>query len=144
MENIEEYNEDQLYDIHKLSAERNRRLNRYKNRNLSEPEILMLHINFTLTNVFWGNSWSCNEVIKIRKGSELKTSVNVQSSHTLSEVWDCKVIYYNNEEDHNIYFKSLENDLTIQIYNNNLTCSCDESHELEGHVAEKQLTIDNR
>jgi len=135
--NPEEYNEDKLYDIHKLSADRNRRLDRYKNRNSSEPEELLLEINFTLTNLFWGNNWVCNDIIKIRKGKELRTTINVQSSHTLSEAWDCKVLYYNNEEDHNIYLKSIYSDLTIQIYNNILSCTCDDMHELTGHVTPK-------
>ena len=137
MDNFEEYMDNSIYDIHKLSQERNERLNKYRNKTLHTPEQLEIEINFTLTNNFWGNSWFCNEQVKAIKGRELRTNINVQNSVSLSEVWDCRVIYFNSIEDHNIYLKSLDKDITVQIFNNNLTCTCDDSHTLSGYVAEK-------
>ncbi len=136
MDNFNEFDDNPVYDIQKLSAERNRRLNRYRSRQTDEPQELTLEINFTLTNTFWGNSWTCDEKIKIRKGKGLRTNINVNSSHTLSEVWDCRVIYYNSVEDHNIYLRSLDKDITIQICNNILSSTCDETYSLSGQISE--------
>jgi hypothetical protein len=137
MDEFTDFNDNPVYDINKLSAERNRRLNRYRNRQAEEPQELFPEINFTLTNTFWGNSWSCNDRIKVRKGAGLKTSINITSSHTLSEVWDCRVIFYNSIEDHNIYLRSLDKDITVQIHNNKFTCNSDDSYSLSGQISEK-------
>lgn len=142
MDNFNDFNDINdypLYDIHKLAVERNRRLNRYRNRQIDEVQELIFEINFTLKNTFWGNSWSCNERFKVKKGTGLKTSVNVNTSHSLSELWDCRVIFYNSIEDHNIYLSSPDKNISIQIYNNILTCTSDESYSLNGYVNEKVI-----
>lgn len=136
MEEFEDYTESFNYDIHRLSSERNKRLNRYINRNLKEPEKLIIDLSFTLSNTFWGNSWSCAEKLEIIKGKSHRTSVNIHCSHTVSEIWDCRIMYYNSPEDHNIYIRSLDCSITIQIYNNIFTCTGIETHAIEGFVSD--------
>jgi hypothetical protein len=141
MDNFDDFSDNSSYDIHRLSSERARRFNRYRNRQQKEPENIVIEINFSLTNTFWGNSWSCNEKVTIIKGRGLKTSVNVHNSHSYPEVWDCRVIHFNSIDDHNIYLRSLDNSITIQIFNNKFTCTGVETHELSGYVSEKVLAI---
>jgi hypothetical protein len=141
MPDFEEINNNFPYDIHKLSAERLNKLNVYRQKEQAKNDNITISINFTLTNTFWGNSWSCNEILSLTKGKSLKTSVNVQNSNSLSEIWDCKVIYFNNEDEHNIYLKSLDSEVIIQIYNNKFSCTCSDSHTLSGYVSEKQKVI---
>ncbi len=140
MDNHEEFSDNLNQDIRKLSSDRSNRFNRYRNRNTKKPEKIIIELNFTLTNTFWGNSWTCAEKLQVIKGKSLKTSINIISSNSISEVWDCRIAYFNSVEDHNISLKSLDNSISIQILNNQFSCSGTTIHEVEGFVSEEILS----
>jgi hypothetical protein len=140
MNNLEDFSDNLNHDIHKLSSERSSRFNRYRNRNIKRPEKINIELNFTLTNTFWGNSWSCAEKLEVIKGKAIKTSINIISSNSISEVWDCRIDHYNSVDDHDISLKSLDNSISIQIINNKFTCSGTPNHAVEGFVSEEILS----